>query len=352
MRPIHEHERPSPEHGDLAAAPTRRWPLLYAAALVVAITGCAELREPRIGERLPRTGQEIVVAGQLFHVGAPVVLWIDEDGYDAYRPWKHFEAEDEGAEQKARYGARRLTPSGRAQTDAEALAAKNGQWSLADLREVVDQFVIHYDVCGTSEVCYRVLQDGRGLSVHFMLDVDGTIYQTLDLDERAWHATIANDRSVGIEIAQPGAATLADRGRLDEWYEESASGGPTRVTLPERFGDGGVATTGFEGFSARAEPVVGAINGTELVQYDFTPQQYESLAKLTAALHRALPRIELDYPREADGSPLMRTMTRAEFDRHSGLIGHYHVQSNKQDPGPAFDWERVVRDARGHLEGR
>lgn len=337
-------------HHSGGPAPHQRL-LLFAAALGVAVSGCAELREPRVGERLPRTGQEIVVAGQLFHVGAPVVLWLDEDGYDAYRPWKHFEAEDAAAEQKARYGARRLTPRGRPQTESEALAAKNGQWSLGELREVVDQFVIHYDVCGTSEVCYRVLHDGRGLSVHFMLDVDGTIYQTLDLDERAWHATIANDRSVGIEIAQPGAATLAERTRLDEWYEESPDG-PTRVTLPERFGDGGIATPSFEGFSARAEPITGAINGVELVQYDFTPQQYESLAKLTAALHSALPGIELDYPREVDGAPLMRTMTRQEFDAHSGLIGHYHVQSNKQDPGPAFDWERVVEGARGHLEGR
>lgn len=323
---------------------------LTAAAFALAISGCAEMRGPAIGDRLPRSGQEIVVAGQLFHVGAPVVLWLDGDGYDAYRPWKHFELEDADAPQRARYGARRLSPSGAEPTDEERRRARNGQWSLAALREVVDQFVIHYDVCGTSEVCFRVLQDLRGLSVHFLLDVDGTIYQTLDLDERAWHATIANDRSIGVEIAQPGARPLAERGDLDEWYAESW-GGATRLTLPERFGDGGVATPNFRGVTARAAPITGAINGAELVQYDFTPEQYASLAKLTAALHRALPGIELDYPREADGSPLMRTMTRAEFEGHSGLIGHYHVQADKIDPGPAFDWERVVREAREHLEG-
>ena len=48
------------------------------------------------------------------------------------------------------------------------------------LQQVVDQFVIHFDVCGTSRRCFEVLQDKRGLSVHFMLDIDGTIYQTLD----------------------------------------------------------------------------------------------------------------------------------------------------------------------------
>ena len=38
-----------------------------------------------------------------------------------------------------------------------------------------------------------------------MLDLDGTIYQTLDLKEGAWHATVANGRSIGIEIANIGA---------------------------------------------------------------------------------------------------------------------------------------------------
>src|SRR5690349_8428893 len=41
--------------------------------------------EPKAGERLPRKGDEIVVCGQLFHTTAPVVLWTDPGGYDAYR---------------------------------------------------------------------------------------------------------------------------------------------------------------------------------------------------------------------------------------------------------------------------
>jgi len=44
---------------------------------------------------------------------------------------------------------------------------------------------MHYDVCGVSRQYFKVLHDYRGLSVHFMLDIDGTIYQTLDLNERA-----------------------------------------------------------------------------------------------------------------------------------------------------------------------
>src|SRR3954462_3800843 len=44
----------------------------------------------RPGAPLARQGDEIVVCGQLFHTGAPVVLWMDPGGYDAYRVEKHF----------------------------------------------------------------------------------------------------------------------------------------------------------------------------------------------------------------------------------------------------------------------
>ena len=102
-------------------------------------------------------------------------------------------------------------------------------WSLDEARRVVDQFVIHYDVCGTSARCFKVLHDLRGLSVHFLLDIDGTIYQTLDLKERAWHAGTANDRSLGVEIAHIGAYT--DMKTLDEWYGKDLFGWPY-VQLP------------------------------------------------------------------------------------------------------------------------
>ena len=312
--------------------------------VVVAASGCVESR--RVGERLDRRGEEIVIAGQFFHVGVPVVLWLDADGYDAYRPWPHFRDLEEGEEQRARYGARRLTPGAGAQgggePDAEAARrARNGQWSLEDLAEVVDQFVLHYDACGTSELCYRVLQDERNLSVHFMIDLDGTIHQTLDVDERAFHATIANDRSVGVEIAQVGAVPLAERARLDEWYR--TEGDRTRLTLPERFGDGGQRQHPFNAFAARRAPIEGAIHGTEYIQFDFTEAQYASLNALAHALNAALPKIRLDYPRDTDGSVLKRALTPEEFQAFSGVLGHYHVQTNKQDPGPAMDWDRVVR---------
>lgn len=43
-----------------------------------------------VGKRVERVGDEIVVCGQLFHTGAPVVLWMDPGGYDGYRVERRF----------------------------------------------------------------------------------------------------------------------------------------------------------------------------------------------------------------------------------------------------------------------
>src|SRR3954454_678792 len=50
----------------------------------------APAQEPRIGSKVERRGDEIVVCGQLYHTTAPVVLWTDPGGYDAYRLERRF----------------------------------------------------------------------------------------------------------------------------------------------------------------------------------------------------------------------------------------------------------------------
>jgi len=323
---------------------------LLATAVLLGLGGCKAASSgvgPRVGERSERLGDEIMVAGQLFHTGAPVVLWTDPGGYDAYRVERRFARADESDWDSIKDALGTPNRYGQRRTDDPELneRVRGGGWSLAELGGVVDQFVLHYDVCGTSRTCFRVLHDMRGLSVHFMLDIDGTIYQTLDVKERAWHATVANDRSVGIEIAHIGAYPSADARPLREWYATDA-GGRTAITLPERLGDGGVRTPDFQGSPARDEPVAGTINGSDLVMYDLTAEQYDSLIKLTAALHAALPNITLDYPRGPDGSVLNRALDADEFRSFRGVLGHWHVQQNKIDPGPAMDWDRVLDGAR------
>jgi N-acetyl-anhydromuramyl-L-alanine amidase AmpD len=338
------------------------------ALVVVGCEDVPEVGDVRPGERLERRGDEIVVCGQLFHTGAPVVLWTDPGGYDAYRterrfaPWEKASyaattQESEYVNSPARYNVR-FAPTTRAATNPatqpgtpgtltaeEFERVRAGGWPLELLQEKVDQFVYHYDVCGTSRTCFKVLHDMRGLSVHFMLDLDGTIYQTLDLKERAWHATTSNSRSVGIEIANMGAYANPQYSPLREWYDKDKDGG-TIITIPKRFGDGGIRTKDFVGRPARDELVWGTIQGRRYAMYDLTPQQYNSLIKLTAALCTIFPKITCDYPRDEAGKLITRSLPEDVLDGYQGLLGHYHVQRNKQDPGPAFQWDKVVNGAR------
>ena len=74
--------------------------------------------------------------------------------------------------------------------------------------------------------------------------------------------------------------------------------------------------------------------------------QYEALTKLTATLCQVLPRIKCDYPKDADGKLITKKLPDEDYQNYHGVLGHYHVQTNKVDPGPAFQWEKLVKGAR------
>lgn len=334
--------------------------LISVTILVCAVTGCATTQRNAgtapsvrhvLGERLERTGDEIVVCGQFFHTGAPVVTWLDPGGYDAYRVEARFAPFEKSSwpdcckdspELKTpnRYGLRKdaLTPE-------QIERVRGGGWDLPLLQNVVDQFVFHYDRSGTSRRCFTTLHDKRCLSVHFMIDLDGTIYQTLDLKERAWHATTSNTRSIGVEISNVGAYGKDEHDPFDTWYRRDESG-HTRIAIPAEIGDGGIRTANFVGHPIREEPVTGTIQGRELTQYDFTPQQYDSLIKLTATVCKIFPKLTCDYPHDENGKLIPRKLPDDQLNAYHGLLGHYHIQTNKIDPGPALQWERVVNGAR------
>ncbi|MCA8964791.1 MAG: N-acetylmuramoyl-L-alanine amidase [Planctomycetes bacterium] len=315
--------------------------LLIAAAFALLVRCVSTPRRVDDHDNRPsptRTPDSIVASGAYFPIGTPVVLWQDPDGYDAYRREKFFTKEDV-PDGKLRYAPLR----GNLPDAIAANAAAYGELSLEELRQVVHQFVIHFDVCCTSRQCFKILQDKRCLSVHFMLDVDGTIYQTLDLREKAWHATIANDFSVGVEIAHPGAYPQPMNADMRRFYEKDEFGYKAKFPAWLEYG---VRTPNFVARPDRPDIIDGEIQGKRYYQLDFTPQQYEALAHLCAGLNRVFPRIRLDAPRDPDGEVRTAALPEEELRAFDGIVGHFHVQTNKNDPGPAFQWERVLRQAR------
>ena len=325
--------------------------LLLAVCLLIFLPGnknnFGNNNPPQPGQPELRTGDEIVAAGQLFHTGTRVVLWLDPNGYDAYRDWPRFTTLTNEDPKKLYSGVHydvrhhNLTPE-------QFEQIRSGNWDLPLLQQVVDQFVIHFDVAGTSRRCFHTLQDVRGLSVQFMLDVDGTIYQTLDLKERAWHATIANSRSIGIEIANVGAYELNATNPFDAWYQQT--NGQTILTVADPFGAEGILTPNFVGHPARPTPVEGNIQGKDLVQYDFTPEQYNALVKLTATLCKIFPKIKCQYPTNDSGELITSKLPDNVLTNYEGILGHYQIQTDKVDPGPAFQWDYVVNGARKILD--
>ena len=290
-------------------------------------------REPAEGAEA-RAGEAIVLCGLRHDIGTPVVLWDDPGGYDAYRTDLHFG----GEERLDRPRGLRYTP-GRDPLERRP----RFQQPPREIAELVDLFVVHYDVCGTSRRCFEVLHDRRGLSVHFLLDVDGTLYQTLDLADTAWHARQVNPRSVGVEIANIGAWPPEEAQILERWYAKDGAG--ARLSIPAEL-KAGLRRPDFTGRPARAEPVRGRAQGALLVQYDFTPEQYRALAKLAAGLCRVLPRIEPEAPRGAAGRVRDGVLSEAEQLAFSGIVGHLHTSAGKVDPGPAFDWEGFLAEVR------
>jgi N-acetylmuramoyl-L-alanine amidase len=322
--------------------------------LAVCLSGCLS-HQPGDHER--RKGDEIVAAGQFFHTRTRVVLWMDPGGYDAYRvqrrfvPFAESDFEDSQPHLDSPQTPNRYDIRTNHLSADEIERVRGGGWDLPTLQSNVDQLVLHFDVAGTSRNCFKVLQDRRDLSIHFMCDLDGTIYQTLDLKERARHATIANNRSVGIEIANMGCYGETTRDPLAEWYRKEPDG-RVIITIPARFGPSPERARHFAGRPARREMIVGEVQGSRLHQYDFTPQQYKALARLTASLCAIFPRITCDYPRDTDGHLMTRKLPAEELRNYHGVIGHYHIQTNKVDPGPAVQWDYLIGEARRLLKRR
>ncbi len=321
---------------------------------VVALAGCrstasrAPLPPPIVKAPAPAVGRSIVICGERHDIEAPVVLWTDPGGYDAYSTELRFpETPPKEPIEGLRYQPGRRAPSESADKPGRLVGLAGDPRCRDEVRALVDQFVVHYDVCGTSAQCFKVLHDRRKLSVHFLLDVDGVLYQTMDVSDTAWHAREANGRSIGVEIANIGAYKPDAASTLDEWYPSDEHG--PRLALPAWMKDGGVRTPGFVGRPARPERIVGPIHGVDYAMHDLTPQQYETLGKLVATLCEELPRLRPDAPRDAQGRVRTDALSPEEFKSFSGVIGHHHITVNKQDPGPAFDWERFLGDVRARM---
>jgi N-acetyl-anhydromuramyl-L-alanine amidase AmpD len=195
---------------------------------------------------------------------------------------------------------------------------------LAAAQAAIKQFVIHHDGLARSDQCFHVLQNERGLSCHFLIDNDGTIYQTLDLALCGFHASEYNPISIGVEMANRG-----------DWEKTGEDGHYYTKRYPNLPAD------------HRHEEAWCVIGHSKIHCYDFTKAQVSSLGDLAKALAKLLPGIALDYPQDVPGH-CSNTVLQPNAFGFSGYIGHYHLTNRKWDPGP-FDFKKFIDGLRGSL---
>jgi N-acetylmuramoyl-L-alanine amidase len=251
---------------------------------------------------------EIIIANQPFQIAAPVKNW-RTSGWDAtveacIRPTHPCK---DGV---TPYGTGTINTGKRRYAFRPRLRKYGKNPPLEAVKAVIKQFIFHHDGCADAAMCWEVLHNERGLSCHFIVDNDGTIYQTIDLAYMAYHAAEYNISSIGVEMSNRGAAKSKD----DPYYHHKRA--ITSCT----------------------------INNSKILCFDFTEAQKKSMRQLCSDLTHFLPNLPIEYPQSAPGQ--QSTDTLGDAFSYAGYLGHYHCTRRKWDPGP-FNFKEFCEKLRG-----
>ena len=193
-------------------------------------------------------------------------------------------------------------------SDPGGMEHDNGYGHQTRKRKIT-QFIAHWDVCLNAKTCFKVLnRNGRSASIHFAIDNDGTIYQFLDMNHIAWHAShrTVNRKSVGVEISN------AYYPKYQSWYVKNGFGERDLIT----------------GESVHGKPMKPFM--------DFYPVQKEALKALMEAVANAT-----DVELEAEE---LKTVSRAVTSgKFKGFAHHYNCTKKKIDCA-GLDLKKIVED--------
>ncbi|HEY1558250.1 MAG TPA: N-acetylmuramoyl-L-alanine amidase [Kofleriaceae bacterium] len=260
----------------------------------------------------------VYIAGQKFHIDAPVINWTEGPRWDATSLECIPTQTDPtpGCVGGFPHGPPPLTYNRRYALRPALRSFGDKMPPLEAAKAVIKQFVIHHDGCSSADMCFSVLQNERGLSVHFLLDNDGTIFQTIDLALMAYHAADWNIASIGIELCNRGDALK------EPHYYDSAK--------------------------YKRDTIFCKVNGHTIKSFGYTAEQKKSFVQLCRELRKLLPNLPSEFPQSSPGVQSWETLPRSASFAFSGYIGHYHLTEQKWDPGP-FDFKDFCAQLRGSL---
>ena len=185
-------------------------------------------------------------------------------------------------------------------------------YKTAKNERVPTMLVAHWDVCLSSKSCYNILKK-RKLSVHFLIDNDGTIYQTMDCNDIGYHAgnSKVNAKSIGVEISN------AYYPKYQDIYRS-------------------------EGFGPRPTWKNVEVHGRTLKPFlGFYPWQEQAFQALAKALHKVYD-IPFETPMK-DNAAITTVVPEVVAGTFKGVVNHYHITKRKIDCA-GFDLDEVLAE--------
>jgi len=247
----------------------------------------------------------IVFAGREFCIGTRVHRWNEKSGFNGYTK-KHVHIEEED----------------RATGKVKVIDFRGPRYRhrRAGLKGI-KQFFIHHsggDGNGAGNI-FRTLYMYRNLSVTYVVDDDGQIWQFNDALDVTRHGGSHNQMSIGVECC-----LFPFHDEKPNYYSEKRN--KRTNNLPHK-------------------TKIDTIHGQKIKVFCFTDPQVDALARLGAGNWLALQILKGTktddlappvFPRNARGNIPRTTVKNPKG--HTGLIGHLQVTRRKPDPA-GFPWE-------------
>lgn len=255
----------------------------------------------------PGVTNEILIMGQRFPLGSPDVVVITYDAPGAMS----FYVNDVGGEGgMPTYGPRYEKPGLKVTT-------------FEQLEKHITQLIIHTDLTNDAAGCFRALV-GRSLSSHFLVDWDGTLHQPLDPMDCGYHAGEGNQKAIGLDM----------NNRLPNLERE-----PNEPPYDPKYSRIGEVDQNKKHKRPRSEKM--EINSAKVRSYGYTDPQYLTLIELLKRLVKVFEPagFKAQYPTTPTGDVVPRILD--EPLGFQGFMAHWHWESQRWDPGPGFDWQRV-----------
>jgi hypothetical protein len=173
---------------------------------------------------------------------------------------------------------------------------ETGLWFMGlKPREQTQMVVLHWTGAeNPPDAVYRNMT-ASGLSVHFVIDQAGVVWQMADANACCAHAKGVNDRGIGVEIINRGDA----------------------VGVPDK--------------GVQRDTVIETIHGKQVRYAAFKSAQVVAAVELVTALCEAYG-LPLRVPTER-GDVLADALPKKQLEAFCGVIGHLHARSGKRDPG-------------------